>query len=91
VDLRTLVLLITGSFVLVYALGAAAAVRLLPRRSWAYRGAWLAVAAVVLLLAATGVYLLWTVVVALAALAYVRRGRATRYGPPGTVSPRRQA
>ena len=67
-----LVLLTTGSFVLVYVLSTAAAVRLLPRGSWSRRSAALALAAVVLLLALTGVYLLWTAAVAVAALAYLR-------------------
>jgi amino acid efflux transporter len=68
-----LVLLTTGSFVLVYALGTAAALRLLPPRSWSRRAAGIALVAVVALFAATGWYLVWTLVVAVAALAYVRR------------------
>jgi len=73
-----LVLATTGSFVMVYALGTAAAVRLLPPRSWSRRAAGIALVAVVGLFAATGWYLLWTLVVAAAALAYV--SRVTRVG-----------
>jgi amino acid efflux transporter len=43
---RPAVLLTTGSFVLVYVLGTAAAVRLLPRRSWSRRAAMVALASV---------------------------------------------
>jgi amino acid efflux transporter len=73
--LRSFVLLTTGSFVLVYALGMAAALRLLPRGTWAWRGAAIALVSVVVLLFMTGIYMLWTVGVAIAALLYVgRRG-----------------
>jgi amino acid efflux transporter len=78
VGARPLVLLTTGSFVLVYVLSTAAAVRLLPRGSWARRSAGLAFVAVVVLLVMTGVYLVWTAAVALAALAYLRWGRRVR-------------
>ena len=71
-----LVLLTTGSFVLVYVLSTAAAVRLLPRESWSRRSAALALAAVVVLLVMTGVYLWWTAAVAVAALAYLRWRRS---------------
>jgi amino acid efflux transporter len=73
-----LVLLTTGSFVLVYALGTAAALRLLPPRSWSRRAAAIALGAVVVLFAATGWYLVWTLVIAAAALTYVTR--VTRVG-----------
>jgi amino acid efflux transporter len=69
---RPLVLLTTGSFVLVYLLGTAAAIRLLPKRSWSRRAAVVAFASSLFLLAATGVYLLWTLLVAVGALAYLR-------------------
>jgi amino acid efflux transporter len=72
---RLSVLLTTGSFVLVYVLGTAAAVRLLPRRSWPHRAAIVALASAVVLMLTTGVYLLWTMWVALAALAYERHRR----------------
>ncbi|MGE5156043.1 MAG: APC family permease [Betaproteobacteria bacterium] len=67
---RVLVLMTTGSFVLVYVLGTAAALRLLPRRSWSRRCAGVAFVSVVGLLVLTGWYVLWAVGVALAALAY---------------------
>jgi len=70
VGVRPAVLLTTGSFVLVYVLGMAAAVRLLPRRTLAHRGATVALGSVVVLLVMTGLYVLWAVVIALAALGY---------------------
>ena len=79
---RHLVLLTTGSFVLVYVVGTAAALRLLPRRSWAWRAAIVSLVAVIGLLFATGPYLLWTAVVSSAALAYLRfRRRGGRVEP----------
>jgi amino acid efflux transporter len=66
---RALVLLTTGSFVFVYVLGTAAAIRLLPR-GWARACAVIALVCVVGLLALTGVYVLWAIGVAIAALAY---------------------
>jgi amino acid efflux transporter len=79
---RPLVLLTTGSFVLVYLLGTAAAVRLLPCRSWARRSAAVALTAVVALLLLTGWYVLWALTVALAAVAYDGRRRRSRVTPP---------
>lgn len=70
VGLRAAVLATTGSFTLVYLLGTAAAVRLLPRRSWAWRGAVLSVVAVAGLLWLTGWHLLAGAAIAVAALAY---------------------
>ncbi|WP_051367851.1 APC family permease [Hamadaea tsunoensis] len=68
-----LVLATTGCFVAVYAVGTAAAIRLLPRRT---AGWWTAVVALVtvgVLIVTTGPYLVWPVVVGVAALIYVRR------------------
>jgi amino acid efflux transporter len=76
---RPLMLLTTGSFVVVYVLGTAAAVRLLPAGSWARRWAGFALLSVLGLLALTGRYVLWTLVVAAAALAYQR---LARHRPP---------
>ena len=77
----TLTLLTTGLFVLVYAVGAAAAVRLLPARSRARAAAVLALVAVVVLLVATGKYLVSPLVASAAALLYLRhRDRARRTG-----------
>jgi amino acid efflux transporter len=70
---RPAVLLTTGSFVLVYVLGTAAAVRLLPRRSWSRRAAVVALASVSVLLVMTGPYMLWTLAIAAAAVWYERR------------------
>ena len=70
VGVRPAVLLTTGSFVLVYVLGMAAAVRLLPRRTWAHRGAVVALGSVLVLLVMTGIYVLWALVIAAAALGY---------------------
>jgi amino acid efflux transporter len=70
---RVSTLITTGSFVLVYILGTAAAVRLLPRGTWARRAAVVALVAVTGLLFLCGWYALWTVLVAGAALLYDRR------------------
>jgi amino acid efflux transporter len=79
VGVRPLVLLTTGCFVLVYALGTAAAIRLLPRGSVTRRLAFVALVAVAALLAATGVYLLWPLLLAAVALGYQRAfGRVPR-------------
>lgn len=76
---KPLVLLTTGAFVLVYALGAAAALRLLPRGTWAHRSALVALVAVLALLIATGWYLVWPLIMAVSALLYLRlRGWRTR-------------
>jgi amino acid efflux transporter len=74
-----LVLLTVGAFVIVYVLGTAAALRLLPRRTWARRGAVVALVSSLALLATVGWSLLWPLGVAGAALIYHRRGlRASR-------------
>lgn len=67
---RAMVLLTTGSFILVYVVGTAAAIRLLPAGTWSRRAAVVALVSVSVLLVLTGVYLLWAVGVAVAALAY---------------------
>ncbi|MEU8279324.1 APC family permease [Microbispora bryophytorum] len=75
---RPLVLLTTGSFVAVYAIGVTAAIKLLPRRSLGRATAIAALVAVVALLLMSGVYLLWPLVVTGAALLYVRLDRRRR-------------
>jgi amino acid efflux transporter len=89
-DLTATVLLTTGSFTLVYVVGTAAAVRLLPRGSWARRGALVSLVSVLGLLAVTGIHVLWGVAVALTALAHgtwVRRRAAPRaLAAGGTVT-----
>jgi amino acid efflux transporter len=72
VGTRPLVLLTTGSFVTVYAVGVAAALKLLPRGSRARAAALVALAAVAVLLVMSGRYLLWPLAVTGAALLYVR-------------------
>jgi amino acid efflux transporter len=72
---KPLVLLTTGSFVTVYALGAAAALRLLPRGSWPHRCACVALVAVAGLCCATGWYLLWPLAMTACALLYLRMRR----------------
>jgi amino acid efflux transporter len=78
---RPLVLLTTGSFVTVYALGTAAALRLLPRGSRAHTAALLALIAVAALLIMTGWYLLWPLIVAAGALLYRRLRQPTDLQP----------
>jgi amino acid efflux transporter len=70
-----LVLATTGCFVMVYAVGVAAAIRLLPRRSAGWWTAVIAFATVLTLMATTGAYLAWPVAVGAAALLYLRRRR----------------
>ncbi len=78
---KPLVLLTTGSFVLVYALGTAAALRLLPRGSRAHRSALFALVAVTALLVLTGWYLLWSLVLTAVALLYLRLRGSRRRSP----------
>lgn len=66
-----LVLMATGAFVIVYILGTAAALRLLEPGSWGRRAALLAFIFDVLLLATTGLYLLWSAGVAICAVLYM--------------------
>ena len=68
--LTPLMLLATGCFTLVYVLGTAAAVRLLPRATWARRGAVVALLSSLALLAVTGPQVFWALGIAAAALAY---------------------
>jgi len=79
--LTPLMLLATGCFTVVYVLGTAAAVRLLPRSSRAWWVAVVAHASVLLLLAANGWHVVWALGVVAAALVHQvvadrRRGRA---------------
>lgn len=85
VGAQSLVPLTAGLIVAVYAVGVAAAVRLLPRRSKGRAAAMIALVAVVALLAATGVYLVWAVVVAAAALLYLRFKPAPRPEKPSAA------
>ncbi|MBZ5740608.1 APC family permease [Nocardioides mangrovi] len=73
VPLERTMFLVTGAFSLVYVIGTAAAIRLLPRRSWAWRGAVVAFASTLVLLGLTGPHLLPQLVVAVAALLWTMR------------------
>jgi amino acid efflux transporter len=73
VGTRPAVLITTGSFVLVYILGTASALRLLPKRTWSRAAAGIAFASSIGLAVITGWYVLWALVVAAAALLYNRR------------------
>jgi amino acid efflux transporter len=72
---RPLVLFTTGLFVTVYAVGIAAAVKLLPRGSAAHRTAVVALGSVLFLVAMTGPYLAWALLVTAGALLYQRYRR----------------
>lgn len=74
-DVTDLVLLTTGAFTLVYILGTAAAVRLLPRRTPSWWTAIIALASVLVLAGLTRLHLLWTLAVAVGAYVYARRSR----------------
>jgi amino acid efflux transporter len=82
-----LIFLTTGLFVAVYAVGVAAAVRLLPRRTTARAAAQVSLGVVALLLVMYGPYLVWPLLVTGAALLYlrVRRRLAGPGGPPPPV------
>lgn len=69
-ELTATLLLVTGSFTLVYLIGTAAAITLLPRGSWGRRGAVLSFVCVAALLWTTGVHVLWALGVACAAVIY---------------------
>ena len=84
---RQSVLITTGSFVLVYILGTASAVKLLPRRSWVRAGAMVALVSAIALMVITGWYVLWPLVVAGAALVYTwRRTRRQVRQQPSAIS-----
>ena len=77
-------LVTTGSFGLVYVLGTAAALKLLPP-GWAHRAALVALVAVIGLLVLTGMYMVWALALAAAALGYDAYANRTRRELP--VSP----
>jgi amino acid efflux transporter len=84
-SLHTSMLLVTGCFTLVYVLGTAAALRLLPA-GWARRGAAVAFVAVAGLLVLTGPPALWSLAVAAGAVGY-RSWAVRRSSSPKRVSP----
>lgn len=71
VHVEALVLMTTGAFVIVYILGTAAALRLLEAGTWGRRAALLALIFDVLLLATTGLYILWSLTIAACAVVYL--------------------
>src|SRR4051812_6832050 len=73
--LTPLMLLATGCFTLVYVLGTASALRLLPRRTLGWWTAVVAFASAMALLAANGVHALWALAVVGLSLAYQSRRR----------------
>jgi amino acid efflux transporter len=88
VGTKPLVLLTTGSFIAVYAVGVAAAVRLLPRRTKGRAAALCALVAVAALLVTSGIYLLWPLALSAAALTYFHfRTRRTAHPAPNDPIP----
>jgi amino acid efflux transporter len=79
---RQLVLMTVGVFVIVYVFGSAAALRLLPRGTWAYRCAIVALVSSLALLGTVGPSLLWPLAVAVAALVYQRWRRPSPAAVP---------
>ncbi|RQU94556.1 APC family permease [Burkholderia cenocepacia] len=69
---KPLVLVTSGCFVMVYGLGAAAALKLLPRGGIAYRCAWISLIAVAGLFVTTGWYFLCPLLLAGGALLYLQ-------------------
>jgi amino acid efflux transporter len=82
IGVSSLVRYATGSFTLVYVLGVTAAVRLLPRRSWARLAAAAALLFVIALVILNVRYIGWAAGVALAALVYDRLRRPSPVGVP---------
>ena len=78
-------LLVTGAFSIVYLVGTAAAIRLLPRGTWVWRGSVVAFVSSLALLALTGRYLLPQVIVGLAAVVWLSRSRAAAPAAPDPV------
>ncbi|CCH33966.1 amino acid permease [Actinosynnema sp. NPDC047251] len=76
--LNLLVLLTTGQFIAVYVIGAAAAVRLLPRRSRARYTAVFALVGVLVLLVVSGAVMVLPALVAVVALLFLRWNRRRR-------------
>ena len=81
VAIERTMLLVTGAFALVYVVGTAAALRLLPRGTWVRRGAVVAFASSLLLLGLMGKNLLPQLVVGVAAVIWMARD-ARRVEPP---------
>ncbi|WP_343905486.1 APC family permease [Nocardioides aquiterrae] len=75
-------LLVTGAFAIVYLVGTAAAIRLLPRGTWVWRGSVVAFVSSLALLGLTGRYLLPQLIVGLAAVVWLSRARAAAPAAP---------
>jgi amino acid efflux transporter len=92
ITLHTAMLLVTGCFTLVYVLGTAAALKLLPA-GWSRRGAGIAFVAVLGLLVLSGPPALLSLVVAAGAVLYVSRSTAPKMASPsssnaGSIAPK---
>ena len=90
-DVASVVLVATGAFTVIYVVGTAAAIRLLPRGSCARRTAVVSFVSVVALLVVNGTHSAWPLAVAVAAVAYEtvvsrRRTRTSRRRPSSTRS-----
>jgi amino acid efflux transporter len=81
-SLNAPLLLCTGTFALVYAVGTAAALRLLPRGTWVWRGAVVGLVATLALLVLTGTHLLGPALIGLGALAWTTLHRGARPAAP---------
>ena len=82
VPIEHTMLLVTGAFSIVYLIGTAAAIRLLPRRTWVWRGSVVAFVSSLALLTVTGRYLLPQVIVGIAAVVWLSRSRAPSPAAP---------
>jgi amino acid efflux transporter len=87
--LTPLMLLATGCFTLVYVLGTAAAVRLLPRGTLGWWTATVALASVLVLLVMNGVHVVWALGVAATSLLWQRRARKAARAAASRAHPSR--
>lgn len=87
VAIERTMLLVTGAFALVYLVGTAAALRLLPRGTWVRRGAVVAFASAVLLLGLVGRHLLPQLVIGVAAVLWTLRATKDVTTPAGPTAP----
>ena len=88
--LRPLMLLATGCFTLVYVLGTASALRLLPRGSWAWWTAAVAFVSVIALLVANGLHALWALAIVSLSLVH-HRWRTSAPASSGRGTTRRRS
>jgi amino acid efflux transporter len=85
VPVERTMLLVTGAFSIVYLVGTAAAIRLLPRHTWVWRGSVVAFVSSLALLSVTGRYLLPQLIVGIAAVVWLSRSRAAVPAAPDPV------